>query len=243
MNVAGDEEVETSVAVVVAPGGAGGPVAEGDAGFFGDVGKGSVVVVVVEAVLAEVGDVDIGPAVVVVVGDRGAESPAIVGDACFGGDVGEGSVVIVVEERGVGRRCLAGQRIVGGAVDEIDVQPAVVVVVDQADARANGFDDEVLLRSSYRCASTVVRPDFLGDVLKEDGAAFHEAASGDGPMLAIEDGCMGAAGIRCTHACGLALLWGTGWRWRAGAVDCATDMAAPMSRRAQREAMDEGEPR
>ncbi len=106
VDVAGDEEIEPAVAVVVAPGGAGGPVAERDAGFFGDVGEGAVVVVVVEAVLAEVGDVDVGPAVVVVVGDGYAEAPAVVGDAGFGGDVGEGAVVIVVEERGVRSGCL-----------------------------------------------------------------------------------------------------------------------------------------
>ncbi len=103
MDVAGDEEVEAAVAVVVAPGGAGGPVAERDSGFLGDVGEGAVVVVVVEAVLAEVGDVDVGPAVVVVVGDGDAEAPAFVGDAGFGGDVGEGAVVVVMEERGVWR--------------------------------------------------------------------------------------------------------------------------------------------
>ena len=129
-----DEEIEAAVAVVVAPGGAGGPVAERDAGFLGDVGEGAVVVVVVEAVLAEVADVDVGPAVVVVVADGHAEAPAVVGHAGFCGDVGEGAVVVVVEERGVRRRGFAGQRVEGGAVDEIDVEPAIVVVIEQRDA-------------------------------------------------------------------------------------------------------------
>ena len=56
MNVAGNKEIEAAVAVVVAPGCAGRPVAERDAGLFGDIGKGAVVIVVVEAILAEVGD-------------------------------------------------------------------------------------------------------------------------------------------------------------------------------------------
>ena len=109
VDIAGNEEVEPAVAVVVAPGGAGGPVAERDAGLFGNIGEGAVVVVVVEAVLAEVGDVEVGPAVVVVVADGHAEAPAVVGDAGFCGDVGEGAVMVVVEERGVGRRRFAGQ--------------------------------------------------------------------------------------------------------------------------------------
>ena len=130
VHVAGDEEIEPAVAVEVAPGSAGGPVAERDAGFFRDVGEGAVVVIVIEAVLAEVGDVEIGPAVVVEVADDSAEAPAIVGDAGFGGDVGEGAVVIVVEERGVRRGGVAGFGLEGGAVDEVDVEPAIVVKVE-----------------------------------------------------------------------------------------------------------------
>ena len=146
MDVAGDEEVELAVAVVVSPGSTGGPVAEGYAGFGGDVGEGAVVVVMVEAVLAEVGDVEVRPAVVVVVGDGCAEAPAVVGDASFGGDVGEGSVVVVVEEGGVGCGVFAGEGGGGGSVDEVDVEPAVVVVVEEGYAGADGFDDVLFVR-------------------------------------------------------------------------------------------------
>ncbi len=151
VDVAGDEEVEAAIAVVVAPGGAGGPGADGDAGLFGDVGEGAVVVVAIEAVLAEVGDEEIGPAVVVEVADDGAKAPAIVGDAGLGGDVGKGAVVIVMEERGVRGGCLAGFGFEGGAVDEVDVEPAVVVVVEQSDAGADGFEDGALGRACPSC--------------------------------------------------------------------------------------------
>ena len=112
VDIAGDEEVEFAVAIVIAEGGAVGPVAERDAGLFGDVGKGAVVVVVIEAVFAEVRDVEVGPAVVIVVADGDAEAPALVGDAGFFGDVGEGAVVVVVEERGFGggRLCRLARR-------------------------------------------------------------------------------------------------------------------------------------
>ena len=83
VDVAGDVEVEIAVAVVVAPGGAGMPVAEGDAGLFGHVGKRAVMVVVVEAVLAVVADEEVGPAVVVVIGHGAAVTPAVVLDAGF----------------------------------------------------------------------------------------------------------------------------------------------------------------
>ena len=109
MDVAGDEEVEASVAVIISEGRSGGPVAEGDTSLFSYVGEGSVVIVVVEAVFPEVGDVDVGPAVIVEIADGYAEAPAVVGHAGFFSDVGEGSVVVVVEERGVGRGGFAGE--------------------------------------------------------------------------------------------------------------------------------------
>ena len=108
MHVAGDEEIEATVAVEIAPGGAGGPIAERHASLRGDIGEGAVVIVAIEAILSEVGDVDVGPAIVIEVADDGAEAPAIVGDAGLRGDVGEGAVVVVVEEGGVRRGCLAG---------------------------------------------------------------------------------------------------------------------------------------
>ena len=101
VDVARDEEIESAVAVVVAPGGAGGPGVDGYAGLLGDVGEGAVVVVAIEAAFAEVRDEEVGPAIVVEVAGDGAEAPTIVGDAGLGRDVGEGAVVIVVEEGGV----------------------------------------------------------------------------------------------------------------------------------------------
>jgi len=100
VHVAWDEEVEEAVAIVIAPSRSGGPAAESHAGFFGDVRKSAVVIVVVQAILAEVGDVDVRPTVIVVIGDGDAEAPTFVGDAGSGGDVGEGAIVIIVEERG-----------------------------------------------------------------------------------------------------------------------------------------------
>ncbi len=160
VNVAGDEEIEAAVAVVVSPGCAGGPVAERHACFFGDVGEGAVVVVVIEAVLAEVADVDVGPAVVVIVGDGDADTPALVGNAGFFGDVGEGAVVIVVKERSFGCGGFSGQGVGGGAVDEIDVEPAIVVVVDEADAGAVGLDDVSFFAGVPMVCFQVVRPAF-----------------------------------------------------------------------------------
>ncbi len=186
MDVAGDEEVEAAVAVVVAPGGAVTPVAEGNAGFFGHVGEGAVVVVAIEAVCAEVADEDVGPAVVVVIGDGHAEAPAVVGDAGLGGDVGECAVVVVVEEGSVGRFGFAAEGVVGGSVDEVDVEPAIVVVVDEADAGAVGFEDVLLGLGAHHVLPGGEAGGFAG-VVKDDGAGVDEAAGGDGTVAGVVD--------------------------------------------------------
>src|ERR1039457_4143827 len=67
VNVAGNEEIEAAIAVIVAEAGAGRPVPQRDTCLLGHIGKGAIVIVVVEPVLAEVGDVEVGPPIVVVV--------------------------------------------------------------------------------------------------------------------------------------------------------------------------------
>ena len=62
--------------------------------------------------------------------------------------------MVVVEERGVRRLFLAVERIEGGTVDQVDVEPAVVVVVEQANAGAVGFDDEVFLGHAHLVTSS-----------------------------------------------------------------------------------------
>ena len=193
VDVAGDEEVEFAIAVVIAEGCAGGPVAELDAGLFGNVGKGAVVVVVIEAVFAEVRDVEVGPAVVIVVADGDAEAPAFVGDAGFVGDVGEGAVVVVVEEGGFGGGGFAVVGVEGGAVDEVDVEPAVVIVVEEGDAGADGFKDVLLFGRAHGVAPGG-EAGLFRDVAENDGSGFDEAAGGDGALFGIENGGEGAGG-------------------------------------------------
>ena len=99
----------------------------------------------VEHVAAEAGDVEIGPAVVVDVAHGAAHGEAGRSDAGFGGDVGEGAVVIVMEERASGLLALE-RHLYCGRVGEVNVGPAVAVVIDDQDAAAHRFHDVLLLR-------------------------------------------------------------------------------------------------
>src|ERR1700727_910489 len=108
--VTGNEEVEEAIVVVIAPGRARRPAAESDSGLFRDVGKRTVMIVVVEAVLAEIGNVNVGPAVVIEIAHHHAKAPALVSDSGLIGYVGEGAIVIIVEQHRPRRRFLPFQR-------------------------------------------------------------------------------------------------------------------------------------
>ena len=118
-------------------------------------------------------------------------------DAGFGGDVGEGAVVIVVEERGVRGEGLSIQRGLGAAVHEVDIEPAVVVVIEQGDAGADAFEDVFLLGRTHDVVP-LGQACLCGDVLEDDGAGLDRATLGDGEVVRVGDrridaGCAGAA--------------------------------------------------
>jgi len=116
--------------------------------------------VAIEAVLAIVGDVKIVPAVVVVVADTDALSPTAGGEARSRGHIGERAVMVVAIE--MIRRPPAGfRRFQGCAVHDEDVRPAIVVVVEDGDARARGLDNVLLAVNTAEdlrhCQSSLLR--------------------------------------------------------------------------------------
>jgi hypothetical protein len=140
MAVVHDEQVEQPVVVVVEPARADGPhllsmgMGAADTGFGGDVGEGSVAVIAKELVARDVGDEDVGVSIVVEVPDGHSHAVACTGDASLLSDVAEGAVVVIAEETvPVGRRGFF-ERGYLGAVDAVDVEETVVVVVEQRDA-------------------------------------------------------------------------------------------------------------
>ena len=134
-----------AVFVVVDPRAAGVPARFGagleEAGAFGDIGEGSVAIVVIENVLAVVGDEQVVVAIVVVVADAAGLSPA---GADFEpgtfGDIGEGAVAIIFEETAM-RFLALRETFEAPAVDEEEIEPAVVVVIVEGQAAAGGFEE------------------------------------------------------------------------------------------------------
>src|SRR5258708_6914424 len=141
-------------------------------------------VVVVEPVLAVVADKEIGPTVVVIIRNRAAVSPAIIRHPGPLRYFGERSVMIVVEQCGVWRLFPSIQRIECRAVHKIDIEPAIVVEVDQADARTIGLNNEVFLWHAHFVAPTT-ESGLLRGVCEDDRPLIDKPAGRDGPILRV----------------------------------------------------------
>ena len=90
--------------------------------------------------------------------------------------------MIVVEERGMGRCVLFAECVEGGTVDEINVEPTVVVVIDQAHAGTVGVDDEAFVGSAHGVGPSRKASGF-GHVFKDDRAGVDKAAGGGWSFL------------------------------------------------------------
>src|SRR5262249_19033381 len=125
---------------VVEPDGARSPSRSGNTGLLGYVGKSTVAVVAVEDALAILRDVEIGETVAVVVAHGNALPISASGDAGLLGHVRESTVAIVVVKRVTERR-IRGVEVAGAAVDEVEVHPAIVIVVEERAAGAGGLGE------------------------------------------------------------------------------------------------------
>ena len=102
----------------------------------------AIAVVAIEDVLAVVGDEDGLMAVVVLIGNGDALRPALTDEAGFFGDVCKRAVAVVFVEA---IRCVRGDRrgVEAAAVENENVEPAVVIVIEECNAAAGGFEDIV----------------------------------------------------------------------------------------------------
>src|ERR1035441_9104427 len=100
-------------------------------GFVRNVGKSAVVVVMKKLISGHVGEEDIRPSVVIVISNSDADAIALALDSGFLGNIRERAVVVIVEKAVpiLGRLFL--QRWDGCAVDEVNVQVAVIVISEE----------------------------------------------------------------------------------------------------------------
>src|ERR1700761_2845222 len=205
MNISGDIEIEQTVPVVVTPRRPSRPVTQCDSSLLRHIRKGSIVIIVKEAILTVIAYEDIRPAVIVVVGNTYAIAPTVIRHASLCSYIGKSAIVIIVKQRRMRRSFLAIEGIERRAVHEVNVKPAIVVIINQAHTRSVRFNDDPFLGNSHfvtpRCEAG-----FLGNVLKDDRAGIHKSARGDRPPLPVEDRRSNNAGCTAAHARSAALL-------------------------------------
>src|SRR5216684_3715956 len=98
--------------------------------FLGDVGKRAVAIVVQQNAVPPERDIQIRPAIIVIIPGTHALTPARQRDTGFPGYVRERSIAIVVIEM-AGRFFPLWKAFERRAVDQKNVRPAIIVIVDE----------------------------------------------------------------------------------------------------------------
>src|SRR5207249_4702066 len=146
VHIIGDYQVEIAVLVIVKPGATGCPFPHvGNAGSFCYVSERAVAVVVKEDGTSVPRNIQIRGAVVVIIarGYPHAEKTRGPHLRLFG-YIGEGSVSVIAVERAA-QGPTGSVDFCGGAIDQENVRPSIIVIIDPSASRAHRLN-EVLLR-------------------------------------------------------------------------------------------------
>jgi hypothetical protein len=138
IDVPADEQVESAVVVIIEPDRACRPAGRGDTRLSAHIGEGAVAIIVIQDATAVAGDEQVRKAIAVIVSYGDALRIASSADAGLFGDVRKSTVAVVLI-KGVAQRRIGIVEVAFPAVDQEDVHPAVVVVIEKSAARAHGF--------------------------------------------------------------------------------------------------------
>ena len=127
--------------------------------------------------------------------------------------------MIIVEEHRTRWRFLPFQRGGGGTIEEVNVQPAVVVVIEEADAGAGSVKDSGFFGRAGTMAK-LVEAGLFGDFEENDGSAVHEATGSDGTRLRILHWSVRAAGGHAGGSHRSGRLRRLRIRWRGLLFEC-----------------------
>src|SRR5581483_1225427 len=165
VHVTCNEQIEMAIAIVVQKAAASAPAIRrpGHAGFFRNVAKRTVAIVVIKDIFSEVRDKKIIEAVVVVVANTARLTPSRMREPCLGGDVGKCSVAVVVKQK-TGGTMIADGRIETGTVHEENIKPAVIVIVEEGNTATHLFEQELLVCGIARNIPGATQASGSGDI-------------------------------------------------------------------------------
>src|SRR6267378_7427312 len=138
-------QVQQPVAVVVAESGTRAPASRiSNTRLRRHVAKCSITIVLIKEGAGETRNIKVVPAIVVVIPYRRSKAPAAVRQTSLLCHVGKCAVMVVVVE--LARGTLSRLHVLeSGTVDQIDIRPAIVVVIEEGDPATHRFHDVELL--------------------------------------------------------------------------------------------------
>ena len=146
LQVVGDVKIDIAVRVIIAKRSGRTPLVPLQ--FSGGALKRSVPPVQEQVVWTVVGDENVVVPVVVHIGDRDSHPPARIAEPGSLSHVVERSIPVVAVQPIRGARSVPAWCVKRAAIDEIDVDLAIVVVVEECDAAGHRFKDVGLFRRS-----------------------------------------------------------------------------------------------
>src|SRR5580698_6407144 len=94
--------------------------------------------------------------------------------------------MIIVEQGCVWRLGFSCHRVIGRARDQVNIQPAVVIVIKKADPGTDGLQNKFLLGRTHD-VPPLCKSGLFSDILKNNGPAVDKSASGDRALLFIKN--------------------------------------------------------
>ncbi len=162
----GDEKIQLAVVIIIKPHRACGKSLIADPRLSGNVGKPAIAQIMEKMIGPDGGDVNIYIAVVVIVADSAAQSVHFYREAGLPRHIGKRAVLIVVIERGEGFAGLMSWPVHG--IDQKNVLPPVIVVIEKAHAAAHRFRE--ILFSEGSAVVFEVNASLGGDIGELDRA-------------------------------------------------------------------------
>ena len=148
VDIVGNEEIQVTIAIVVQKGASRSPASIAfidQPGLLGNIGKCAISIVAVKNILTVISDEDILKAVVVIVPDGYSTGPSGTYQPSLLRDIGKRSVPIIFVEA-ITR--IWNGRVHARAAQYKDIQPSVVVIVQEGDTATHRLNDVVLMLES-----------------------------------------------------------------------------------------------
>ena len=113
--------------------------------------EGAIAIIPIELIFTEVGDVQIYIAIVIVITDSGTSAVGTTSYTCLVGDISEG-VITVVSVEDVMRGLVLSTSCLNRAIDEVDVEIAISIIIEKSTTRSEKFVEGVSHRFCHRYA-------------------------------------------------------------------------------------------